>query len=199
MALKEQLRSAAKACLESMLERRGYRLVKKRSYPSETSKCRDRLAPYCAGYGVDIGFGGDPILESSIRVDYPTPYAHTGTQSVQLGGDASHLYWFADSVLDYVYSSHLLEDFRDTSQVLKEWLRVVKPGGHLVIFCPDQRAYEAYCIKNNLTPNPNHAHADFSLDYVRKLIAEIGGTQEVHSRNLVNDYSWELVVVKSKL
>jgi hypothetical protein len=40
----------------------------------------------------DIGFGGDPIVEAAIRIDYPKPYAQTGMYSVQLGGDATRLH-----------------------------------------------------------------------------------------------------------
>ena len=28
---------------------------------SETAKCRERLKKYIEGYGIDIGYGGDPI------------------------------------------------------------------------------------------------------------------------------------------
>ncbi len=48
------------------------------TYASETSKHRDLLAPYCAGYGIDIGFGGDPITPTALRMDLPQPYARTG-------------------------------------------------------------------------------------------------------------------------
>jgi len=46
-----------------------------RPLPSETSKCRDRLSKFCTGCGLDIGFGGDPIVEHAIRIDLPHPYA----------------------------------------------------------------------------------------------------------------------------
>ncbi len=71
---------------------------------SETSKCRLRLAPYCIGYGLDLGFGGDPITLSAIRMDFPTPYTWVGTYPVQLGGKAESLFWFQNNTLDYIYS-----------------------------------------------------------------------------------------------
>src|SRR6516225_5766892 len=122
-----------------ILAARGYKIIKTQTgdYPSETSKCRGRLALFCTGYGVDLGFGGDPITETAIRVDLPQPYTHVGAYGIQLGGTATSLFWFNDGVLDYVYSSHLLEDFEDTQGLLKEWLRVLKIGGRLVLFCPD--------------------------------------------------------------
>jgi predicted SAM-dependent methyltransferase len=170
-----------------------------RGYASETSKCRARLAPFCAGYGVDLGFGGDPITSHAIRVDSPRPYADTGVQSVQLGGDATRLHWFQDGVLDYVYSSHLLEDFVDTETVLHEWLRVLKPGGNLVIFCPDEQIYREHCRKTGQIYNENHKHADFSLKKVKDMLNRIGGVKFIHENSLVDIYSWELVAQKISL
>jgi predicted SAM-dependent methyltransferase len=166
-------------------------------YSSETSKCRPRLLPFCAGYGLDLGFGGDPISPRAIRVDSPQPYADTGDAPVQLGGDASHLHWFRDGVLDYVYSSHLLEDFSDTATVLREWLRVLKPGGHLIIYCPDEQVYRAHCARTGQMYNQNHKHADFSLQKVKDLLRDIGGVKFIHEDPLVDIYSWELVAQKS--
>jgi SAM-dependent methyltransferase len=165
-------------------------------YQSETSKCRARLAPFCTGYGLDLGFGGDPITTSAIRVDQPLPYADTGNAPVQLGGDATNLYWFRDGVLDYLYSSHLLEDFIDTEKALVEWLRVLKPGGRLVIFCPDEQVYREHCRRTGQTYNENHKHADFSLRLVKEILQRIGNVKIVYERDLVDVYSWEIVAEK---
>jgi SAM-dependent methyltransferase len=197
VSLSKKLRTFVGPCVKAFVARHGYRLVSDyRAYQSETSKCRERLAPFCIGYGADLGFGGDPISDAAVRIDYPNPYAHTGMYPVQLGGDASRLHWFADGVLDYIYSSHLLEDFQDTKGILIEWLRVLKPGGHLILFCPDQQVYKAYCRTHGKEPNPHHAHADFSLRKVQQILSEIDATEEIHSRDIVDDYSWELVVAK---
>ena len=113
--------------------------------PSETSKCRARLAPFCTGYGLDLGFGGDAIVPHAIGMDMPQPYADVGKRPVQLGGDATQLVWFADSTLDFIFTSHLLEDFVAIAPILAEWLRVLKPGGRLIIFCPDEQVYRKHC------------------------------------------------------
>jgi len=164
---------------------------------SETSKCRARLAPFCTGFGVDLGFGGDAITPSAIRVDLPQPYAdYLGIHPVQLGGDVRHLHWFADGVLDFVYSSHVLEDFEDTGAVLREWLRVLKPGGRLVIYCPDEQVYRRHCVATGQPYNEHHVHAGFSLAFVKEALGRIGGGRVVHENPLVEIYSWELVVEK---
>lgn len=163
---------------------------------SETSKCRARLAQYCTGYGLDLGFGGDPITPSAIRVDLAAPYTSVGEFPVQLGGDASNLYWFNDKALDFIYSSHLLEDFIDTKSVLAEWLRVLKPGGVLVIFCPDEQIFRKHCQETGQAYNPNHKLGHFSLDHVKSVLKEIGGTQVEHEAFPVDIYSFDLVVRK---
>ena len=163
---------------------------------SETSKCRNRLAPYLQGYGLDLGFGGDPISLSAIRMDFPVPYTNVGNLPVQLGGKAEDLYWFRDNVLDYVYSSHLLEDFFDTEEVLKEWIRVLKPGGRLLIFCPDEQRFRKHCAETGQPYNTAHVHEFFSLESVKKTIAGLGHTKIIYEKDNVDIYSWDLVCEK---
>jgi predicted SAM-dependent methyltransferase len=165
-------------------------------WPSETSKCRARLAPFCAGYGVDLGYGGDPIAEHAIRVDMPQPYTRLGEAPVQLGGAAEHLVWFRDDTLDFVYSSHLLEDFDDTEAVLREWLRVLRPGGRLILYCPDEQRFRLHCAATGQPYNPHHKHADFSLAYVKDILARLGQDRFLHENPDIDVYSWELVCVK---
>jgi len=45
-----------------------------------------------------------------------------------------------DNSVDYVISSHVLEHFFDPVAAVKEWLRVVKPGGYVFSIVPKQDA-----------------------------------------------------------
>lgn len=165
--------------------------------PSETSKCRSRLAPYCTGYGLDLGFGGDPIVPHAIGMDMPQPYSDVGKLPVQLGGDATRLVWFADGTLDFVFSSHLLEDFVDVGAVLEEWMRVLRPGGRLIIFCPDEQVYRRHCAATGQPYNTQHVHADFSLAYTKRELLRIGVPHRIlHETALTDIYSWEIVIEK---
>jgi predicted SAM-dependent methyltransferase len=163
---------------------------------SETSKCRERLLPFCVGYGIDLGFGGDPINESAIRMDLPTPYTNVGKYPVQLGGAADDLKWFKDNTLDYVYSSHLLEDFINTKEVLIEWIRVLKTGGKLIIFCPDEQIFRKHCLKTGQPYNYAHMHENFSLEFVKNILIDIDKTIVIYEKNKTNFYSWDLVCEK---
>jgi len=164
---------------------------------SETSKCRERLSKYCQGDGMDIGYGGDPILPNSICMDLPDPYAKYESHPQHLHGDAQSLYWFSDNCLDYVYSSHVLEDFVDTGKVLREWVRILKPGGHLVLFLPDEQTYRKFCYSRGKKPNSHHIHDNFSIEYLKNSISEHSlPLRVIHESFPVERYSFELVLTK---
>jgi SAM-dependent methyltransferase len=162
---------------------------------SETAKARKVLGPYCMGDGVDVGFGGDPVVPRAICVDLNKPYAYYSEAPQQLQGDGARLHWFADNSLDYVYSSHLLEDFPHPLEVLKEWVRVVKIGGLVVLFLPDEQRYRAFCRDQGLPPNPHHTHEHFSLPWLLSQLVFFPNLQVVHAHQR-EDYNFELVLKK---
>ena len=145
------------------------RRIKKIFKKSETSKCRSSLSKYCIGDGLDIGFGGDPIVPTAICLDMPEAYARYIKNPQHLHGDAKDLFWFKDETLDYIFSSHVLEDFEDTTLVLNEWLRVVKKGGNLVLFLPNELEYRKYCKLKGELPNQHHIHENFGLKYLKNI------------------------------
>jgi glycosyltransferase involved in cell wall biosynthesis len=75
------------------------------------------------------------------RTDQPTPYK---LEEKRLCGESLHVdivasghdLPFADASLDYVLSSHVLEHFYDPIGAIKEWLRVVRPGGYVFMIVP---------------------------------------------------------------
>jgi SAM-dependent methyltransferase len=127
---------------------------------SETSKYLHITAPYCQGTGVDIGSQGEPVVPWAIQVDLPRePYLKYGGQnpeSIHLPIGCSDLP-FKDASLDFVYSSHLIEDFADWTSLLTEWSRIVKPGGNLVIMLPDKERFSD-AIARGQPPNCAHQH-----------------------------------------
>lgn len=163
----------------------------------ETATCREHLAPYCTGVGIDIGFGGAaPIVESAICIDRDRVGPHGRRWPIHMVCDAFQSLPFETSSLGYVYSSHCLEDAIDTVGVLYEWCRVIRRGGHLVLFLPDQFTYEQYCRRHGTLPNQDHKHSDFSLNYVTHCLPI--SMFIVHWRFPLdyNPYSFELVAIK---
>jgi len=123
--------------------------------PGETTKARERriregfFEKYTLGKGLDIGFGGDPIVEGVRGWDFEH-------------GDAQYLKGINDNYFDFVYSSHTLEHMVDAGIALKNWYRVVKPGGYLVLSIPHRDLYEK---KRNLPSRFNDNHLHFFLPY----------------------------------
>lgn len=160
---------------------------------SETQVARPYLEKYCTGCGLDLGCGDDLIVPWAIGID------KRQLGKTNIVGDVSDLQqWFQVSSMDFVFSSHCLEDFTDTCAILKNWLSVLKHSGLLVLFLPDQQKYLEHCAKHNTLPNGDHKHADFSLDYVMLCLNQIGynnSNVEYYAENL-GIYSFALVIRK---
>jgi SAM-dependent methyltransferase len=57
-------------------------------------------------------------------------------------GDAQFMTGVDDCAFDFVHSSHCLEHLVDPAEGLRNWLRVVREGGYLIITVPDEDMYE---------------------------------------------------------
>lgn len=106
----------------------------------ESAKIRWELVPYTRGSGLELGCGPWKAFRHFIGID-AKEYREAGPDGPSLVMDCSHLGSFADRGYDFVYSSHLLEHLKDTRAVLKEWMRVIDVGGHLVLYLPHRDFY----------------------------------------------------------
>ena len=84
---------------------------------------------------LDVGFRGYdddivPIVEGAIGIDLDYP-----------GYDGTRLP-FDDESQDTVFSSHCLEHIPNHSQVIHDWFRVTKVGGHIITVVPNAMLYE---------------------------------------------------------
>jgi len=161
---------------------------------SEMSKVRHLLLPFCEGNGIEIGHGGDKVKPSVISVDLPIMYTNVGNDPTNLTGDGRNLYWFKDRVLDFCISSHLLEDFEDTEAILKEWCRVIKSDGKLILVLPDQQRYEAYCKSIGAGTNEHHKHFDFGSEFVKKRMPS--NMFLIYESEIICEYNFMLVYSK---
>jgi SAM-dependent methyltransferase len=117
--------------------------------PNYTSRCNQFKPSALATkylenlHGIEIGastqnsFG----LKRAINVDFSDEQgglwqdkacAPAVVNIVALGDDLP----FKDGTLDYVLSSHVIEHFFDPVKALREWHRVIKPGGYIFIIAP---------------------------------------------------------------
>lgn len=79
---------------------------------------------------LDIGAGDDPYPGSTVTFDHQD-------------GDANHLSsYFKPCEFDTLHASQSLEDMEDPWLAIADWLKILKPGGHLVITVPSWELYE---------------------------------------------------------
>jgi SAM-dependent methyltransferase len=93
---------------------------------------------YFVGHGLDIGGRPDPL---GLYREVFSRMESVRTWDLE-DGDAQHLTGLEDGSFDFVHSSHCLEHLRDPAEGLKNWLRVVKPGGYVIFTVPDEDLYE---------------------------------------------------------
>lgn len=112
---------------------------------------------YLQGRGIDIGCGTDKILPDADGLDTNTKIPGV------FYGDAALLKDIPDKTYDYVYSSHCLEDVKDVKVALRNWYRVLKTGGYLILLLPHRDYYER---KQRLPSDGNPGHKHFFLPFI---------------------------------
>lgn len=123
---------------------------------------------------------GDLVLDVGYK-GYANPHGVTvvphaiGVDTDYPGYDGLRLP-FDDETVDCVFSSHCLEHVADYRTVLRDWLRVLKIGGHMVCIVPSKHLYER---KRNPPSLHNQDHKRFYTP--ASLLAEIEESLEENS------------------
>lgn len=89
------------------------------------------------GYGIDIGCGSDILNKNQT---FPNILSVTGFDIED--GDAQYIHNYINKTYDFVHSSQCLEHMRDPLISLKNWWKLVKSGGYIIITIPDEDLYE---------------------------------------------------------
>lgn len=180
-------------------------------FQGESYKARERrnsesfFEKYCNGRGLDIGYGGDPVVADVDGWDF-------------FNGDAQFLHSIEDERYDYVYSSHCLEHMSNPFVALRNWWRVLKDGGYLILYVPHRDLYEK---RRKLPSRWNLDHKwfftmdeddlpdtlsmqtiieksirDYEVLYIKK--CDFGHTVTDESRHSDGEYSIETVLKKNR-
>ena len=115
---------------------------------------------FFSGEGIDIGGKPDPL--SLHRHIFPLVKS-VRTWDLE-DGDAQFMSNVEDSTFDFVYSSHTLEHMRDPFIAIKNWFRILKPGGHMVLSVPDEDLYEQGDFKNSFNRHHRHTFTIFKSE-----------------------------------
>jgi SAM-dependent methyltransferase len=89
---------------------------------------------HCTGRGVEVGPGTSPYCNDATLIDRTASFLGDRVMTSAIG-DACALP-IASASQDYLLSAHCLEHQHDVLAALQEWVRVLRPGGALVLILP---------------------------------------------------------------
>ena len=117
---------------------------------------------------LDMGCGERLTVPWAVGVDqFPegdfTPWRHTS--KAQIVADIFRpLPMFEDNSVDAIIARHVLEHTIDVITVLREWRRILKPGGRLIIASPNEEIVDGVPMDvthlHGLTPNSMRSMAE---------------------------------------
>ena len=157
------------------------------SLGNEVRKVRDRIATYLHGVILDVGCGDEKVCVEAIGLDM--------SEAANIRCDLSHpdsLKLFGDESADVVFSSHFLEDIYDYKGMLREFMRIVKPGGRVILYLPHRGLYPNI---GQPGANVNHKHDFVPSD----IVSALPGSFVVERNEVCSDddeYSFELIIKK---
>ena len=170
---------------------------KEAPYCPEASKIRWETVPYTRGLGYDIGCGAEKVWPHAIGIDNRKDTGMFGIQmnpdlTIPDACDLSRI--IVSGQADWVFSSHLLEHIVEYKKALKEWWRILKDGGYLILYLPHKNFYPNIGQPGS---NPDHKHDLLPTDIIEAM-KEIGGWDLVvnEERNQDNEYSFYIVLKK---
>lgn len=140
---------------------------------------------------LDLGCGGHKTInytDSCIGIDV----------NPNCGADIVHsidtLKEFEDNSVDFIISRHSLEHLIDPVKALKEWHRVLKLGGKMIIVLPD---YEAIDTMSDVLSCGEHLHAYTRDSFLNLLFSVFTGICIDKFTTVIDGWSFGFVVTKT--
>lgn len=106
--------------------------------PSRVFAPRGILPVYARAAKIDnVNFATETAWESGLRDGGPFAFHPDRAPGKQWLREAVALTGLVDDAYDFVLSSHCLEHVANPLRALREWRRVTRPGGHLLLILPN--------------------------------------------------------------
>lgn len=161
----------------------------------EYKKIKYDIVPYTRGVVLDLGCGPYRPFPHFIGIDNMEGFTEGARWRPDITRNCEDLSIFTSKGIDAVFSSHLLEHIVNTEKTLKEWWRVIKVGGYLVLYLPHKDYYP-----NIGTPGANldHEH-DFLPDDIISVMYDVSNKWDIvenQERNQDDEYSFLQVYQK---
>lgn len=154
------------------------------------------IRKYFVGEGVDIGGKVDPL---ELYLELFPLCKSVRTWDLE-DGDAQFMEGVEDGTFNFVFSSHCLEHMNDPKEALGNWIRVVKPGGYIIMTVPDEDLYEQGVFpsifnhdhKWTFTIGNTESWSNKSISLIR-FLDEFVDRVEIHRIEQINfDYRYDL-------
>lgn len=91
---------------------------------------------YITGNVIDVGVGRFDTFDGA---DPVTPDCVMHDKDIC---DATTMEVYDNDTFDCVHASHILEHLNDPMMAIRNWYRICKPGGHIIITVPHRDLYE---------------------------------------------------------
>ena len=140
------------------------------------------------GIGLDIGCG-QVISPFCIGADF-----YSGSNHPEYGGVyrphvrcLGETLPFKNETFDFIMSLHSLEHMRNTVETIKEWLRVLKKGGKIIVVMPDRK----------YGPSADRGHArEYTADKFRAILNNISNIRILEHDTFRNHFSFNTLIEK---
>jgi ADP-heptose:LPS heptosyltransferase len=108
--------------------------------------------------------------------------------------DCEKLDLFGSQSMDFVFSSHLLEHLDNPLAALKEWWRVIKHNGYLILYLPHADFYPNVGEEGS---NPDHKH-DFRPKDIIEMMKNAPGWDLIRNENRTDENEYSFLQVYRK-
>lgn len=165
---------------------------------NEAAKVAWDVLPYIGHAAFDVGCGAAKVFPHLTGIDNgkDTKLFGVAMRPDFVVKDCARMAMFSDGCVQTVFSSHTLEHIPEHVAALKEWWRLIQPGGTLVLYLPHRDHYPKI---GEPGANPDHVH-DFApediLDAMR-LIAPDWTLEVDETRTQAREYSFLQVYRKT--
>lgn len=104
------------------------------------------IESYLHGKGIDVGCGTNRLSPDILALDRQPNKAYSHADIVHDCKDLEYgkpfewkgeAYHFDDNEFDFIFSSHVLEDFPNIPEVFMNWWKKLKPNGYMLLLLPD--------------------------------------------------------------
>lgn len=132
--------------------------------------------------GVDVGCGTARIDDMIVSIDQQPDYRYAHAQFVW---DCRNLEIFADNALDFIFSSHCLEDFENIPEVFMAWWKKLKFDGLMLLLLPDMETGR-YPRVDDPRGNPSH-RTNTGKNYICSMLESLRAASRIEYEILQMD------------